>query len=199
MAPRLGRVVRAVVAIALSFGLGCSKSSAPSSAPTDTAPKPDTASGVDPDLPTLKVTTTSFPAGGAIPAKYSCDGGDVSPALTWSGAPTPTKGFIVVADDPDAPGGTFTHWILYDIPASTNTLAEGSTGVGTAGKNGFDVAGYRGPCPPKGKGLHHYSFRVYAVDVGTIGLLDEASRADLDAVLPDHVVAQGALVGTFEH
>ncbi len=149
---------------------------------------------------TITVTTASFPAGGAIPAEFTCDGTDVSPALAWSGAPAAARSIAVVVDDPDAPGGTFTHWIAWNARADTTALAQGAaitTLGGVSGQNDFDKTGYSGPCPPKGQ-LHHYHFRVYALDT-TVTLGPGARRGDLDHALNGHVLAQGELIGTFRH
>src|SRR5512142_2360773 len=113
----------------------------------------------------LDVRTPAFRAGGPIPRRHTCDGEDLSPALSWSGAPESTREFAVVCEDPDAPGGTFVHWVIWGIPKSASALPEGVSagdavpGLGSArqGTNGFRVRGYRGPCPPPG-GAHHYHF-----------------------------------------
>jgi Raf kinase inhibitor-like YbhB/YbcL family protein len=184
-----------VCAIGLFFGAACSKTDAGSTSNVDSTP-----AGVDGAPPAaMTLTSNAFATGASIPVKYSCDGDDVSPPLAWSGAPVATKSFALIVDDPDAPGGTFTHWVLFDMPSATTTLGEGTTGVGVSGNNGFGAAKYGGPCPPKGKGLHHYSFRIHALDVATLGPKEGASRAEVDAALTGHVLAKGDLNGTFEH
>jgi len=99
-------------------------------------------------------------------------------------------------EDPDAPGGTFTHWLLVDVPAGTASLAQASNGVGVAGKNDFGKTGYGGPCPPAGP-AHHYLFHLLALDVASSGLAAGASRGDVDRALAGHVLAKGDLVGTY--
>src|SRR5216683_6772325 len=117
----------------------------------------------------LQLTTSAFPSQGTIPKKFTCDGSDVSPPLAWSGAPPGTRSFALIVDDPDAPVGTWVHWVLYDLPANTKELAEGvpkqeqlSNGA-RQGRNDFRKIGYGGPCPPPGK-PHRYFFKLYALD-----------------------------------
>jgi Raf kinase inhibitor-like YbhB/YbcL family protein len=144
----------------------------------------------------LQVKTNSFLAGAAIPKQYTCDGSDVSPGLSWSGAPAGTRELALICDDPDAPGGTFTHWLMWAIPASQRAIAEGRTPPeARQGQNGFGVSGYRGPCPPRGK-PHRYYFRVFALDT-SVSLSAGASRADLEAAMSGHVLARGEVMGTY--
>src|SRR5512139_2943752 len=109
----------------------------------------------------LALTTSAFANGGLIPAKFTCEGENVSPELRWNEAPANTQSFALIVDDPDAPVGTFTHWVLFDIPADQQRLAEGTTSIGVAGKNDFGQASYGGPCPPRGRGPHRYYFTLY--------------------------------------
>lgn len=148
---------------------------------------------------TLK--TTAFPAGGSIPKKYTCDGSDVSPELKWSDAPAGTQSFALIADDPDAPAGTWTHWVLWNIPAQTTTLSEGlpkaadlSNG-GRQGKNDFKRIGYGGPCPPPGK-PHRYFFKLYALN-NKLDLSPGVSRNELERAMKGHVFAQAELMGRY--
>ena len=104
---------------------------------------------------TIQITSSAFKEGETIPAKYTCDGANVSPPLAWSGVPGGTKSLAVIADDPDAPVGTWVHWVLYDLPAGQNSLVEGVQGAGLQGINDFRKTGYGGPCPPRGK-PHRY-------------------------------------------
>jgi Raf kinase inhibitor-like YbhB/YbcL family protein len=144
----------------------------------------------------LQVKTTSFPAGGAIPTQYTCDGGDVSPGLSWSGAPAGTRELALICDDPDAPGGTFTHWVMWGISASRREIAEGGAPPeARQGRNGFGVSVYRGPCPPRGK-PHRYYFRVFALDA-PMSLSSGASQQDLETAMNGHVLAQGEVMGTY--
>jgi Raf kinase inhibitor-like YbhB/YbcL family protein len=163
-------------------------------------------SGASPSAPpgqstsTLTVTSTSFLADAPIGALYTCDGKDTEPQLAWSSVPDATKAFAIIVDDPDAPSGTFTHLVAFDLDATARSLAEGASATsagGVLGTNDFGKLGYGGPCPPKGP-LHHYRFTVYATD-GKLGLASGATRAELDAALSHHVLAQGTLVGTFSH
>jgi len=167
---------------------------------TDATDATDTASGDASDAAdtsaALVVTSTAFTEGSPIPVMYTCSGAGVSPPLAWSGAPTSTKSFALIMDDPDAPGGTFTHWVLFDIPGTTSSLAEGTTGVGIAGKNSFGASAYGGPCPPSGK-AHRYFFKLFALDLATTGLATGATRSVLETTMSGHVVAQGSLMGTF--
>jgi Raf kinase inhibitor-like YbhB/YbcL family protein len=163
----------------------------PTPAPTPSPPK-----GVTPAK--LDVSSAAFAVGTPIPVQYTCDGAsDRSPPLSWSELPNTAKTIALVVDDPDAPSGTFTHWIAWNIPPDTRTLADGANAPGVSGENDFGRAGYAGPCPPKGK-LHHYHFKIFGLDT-TLALKSGAKRADLDAAMASHVVAQGDLVGTFQH
>jgi Raf kinase inhibitor-like YbhB/YbcL family protein len=159
---------------------------------------PSTAPGVA--LAALTVTSKAFASGGAIPVDHSCDGADRSPPLTWSAPPAGTKTLAVVVDDPDAPGGDFTHWLAYDLPASTVALPENAdmASLGAEeGTNGFGRSGYGGPCPPRHE-MHRYYFRVFALDA-PLALKPGASRDAVDAAMSGHVLAEGALMGTFSH
>ena len=148
----------------------------------------------------LVVSSSAFPAQSPIPAAYTCDGTDQSPELAWTTVPDGTKSIAIVVDDPDAPHGTFTHWIVWNISPGARSLGTGGNGGlsgGISGTNDFDRVGYSGPCPPKGQ-LHHYRFTVYALDAQPT-LRQSDRRADVDKALAGHVVAQGTLVGTFQH
>jgi Raf kinase inhibitor-like YbhB/YbcL family protein len=148
----------------------------------------------------LKLTIPAFADGGAIPMLHTCDGADLSPALEWSGAPGDTRSFALVVDDPDAPAGTWNHWLLWDIPASVTALAQGFKPgqMGTGGTNDFGRQGYGGPCPPKGHGPHRYFFRMYALDAPSLKLKAGARRGDLDGALRGHVLAEGQYMGRYE-
>lgn len=144
---------------------------------------------------TLHVSSSAFSEGKSIPEKYTCDGQNVSPPLTWNGAPANTSSFAVIADDPDAPSGTFTHWVLYNLPADVTELKEASSGGGQEGANDFRRKGYGGPCPPPG-GAHRYFFRVYALDRGSLGSAG-LSKQDVTAAMKGHILAEGQLMGTY--
>jgi Raf kinase inhibitor-like YbhB/YbcL family protein len=151
--------------------------------------------------PVLQVTSTSFPAGGNIPKKFTCDEGDTSPALAWSAAPAGTQSIAVIVTDPDAPLGSFTHWVVYDLPPDKREIPENlpkqaqlSDGS-RQGQNDFDNTGYGGPCPP-GSSPHHYVFTVYALDT-KLNLPAPASKKDVEKALADHILARGETVGLY--
>ncbi len=141
----------------------------------------------------------AFKDGGPIPGRFTCAGADVSPPLAWSGAPETTRSFVLVMDDPDAPGGTFLHWLVYDVPPGLRQLAEDASRRGIAaarqGRNDFGRTGYGGPCPPSG--THHYFFRLKALDVGTVGVKPGATRGEVERRMQGHVVGEATLTGTF--
>lgn len=147
---------------------------------------------------TLK--TTAFPEGDTIPRNHTCDGADLSPALAWSGIPAGTQSLALIVDDPDAPAGTWTHWIAWNIPPKT-ALPEGvpkveSLGDGTLqGRNDFRRIGYGGPCPPPGK-AHRYFFKLYALDA-KLELKPGADRQQLERALKGHVLAEAKLMGKY--
>jgi Raf kinase inhibitor-like YbhB/YbcL family protein len=178
----------------------------------------------DKNILKLQVTSTAFAEGQTIPDKYTGQGDDVSPPLQWTPAPSDTKSLALICEDPDAPVGTFTHWVIYNVPATylaenipqnptpgnprvfgttlktsvsesipkVPTLADGTE----QGKNDFGNIGYNGPSPPPGK-LHHYYFRLYALDT-VLNLDPGASKSDLLAAMQGHVVGQGELMGTYQ-
>ena len=110
----------------------------------------------------MKITSSAFQEGGNIPSKFTCDGSDTSPPLQITGVPSEAKSLVLIADDPDAPSGLFTHWLVWNIPPQTNSIAEGSAPKGVQGTNDFGKSGYKGPCPPPG--THRYSFKIFALD-----------------------------------
>lgn len=147
----------------------------------------------------LNVTTPSFRAGGEIPARFTCKGDDTSPALSWNDPPAGTRSFALVVDDPDAPGGNFVHWVIYDLPASTRSLPGGvaqgpDAAGGRQGTNSFGRTGYNGPCPPPGK-PHRYFFRLWALD-STFNL-QQATAQQLESSIQGHILAQGEIMGRF--
>jgi Raf kinase inhibitor-like YbhB/YbcL family protein len=143
----------------------------------------------------IQITSSAFKEGETIPAKYTCDGANVSPPLVWSGVPDGAKSLAVIADDPDAPVGTWVHWVLYDLPTGQNSLVEGVQGAGLQGINDFRKTGYGGPCPPRGK-PHRYIFKLYALD-SLANLKPGASKADLEKAMQGHILAQGQLMGRY--
>ncbi len=148
-----------------------------------------------PTITSFVLTSNAFVEGAAIPKKFSCDGENVSPELKWNGAPVNTHSFALIMDDPDAPFGTFTHWVAFDLPASQNEIAEGAKNVGRGGQNGGGRAGYAGPCPPTGS--HRYFFTLYALDVDSLGLSDGAPRGDVEKAMVGHLLAKTQLMGRY--
>lgn len=130
--------------------------------------------------------------------EHTCDGKNVPPALAWKNVPSGTKSLALILDDPDAPSGTFTHWLLWDIApdAGTNGPADLSES-GVAGRNDFRNVGYGGPCPPANHGAHRYQFHVYALDQESLGLPVGASRVQLERAMQDHILAEGEIVGRY--
>jgi Raf kinase inhibitor-like YbhB/YbcL family protein len=149
----------------------------------------------------LAVTTTAFSLGGAIPRSYTCDGADTSPNLSWSGTPAGIQSFALIADDPDAPVGTWTHWLMWNIPVQNSELPNGVPKVETLddgtrqGRNDFRRIGYGGPCPPPGK-PHRYFFKLYALDA-MLDLRAGATRDELERTMKGHVLAQAELMGRY--
>jgi len=147
------------------------------------------------------LTSSDFQNGGDIPQKFTCKGADVSPELSWTNPPAGTRSFTLIADDPDAPAGTWTHWVLFDLPAQTITLPEGVAKVdevpdgGRQGRNDFRKIGYGGPCPPPGK-PHRYFFKLYALDKA-LNLKPGASKQEVEQAMQGHVLGQAGLVGRF--
>ena len=142
----------------------------------------------------MKITSSAFQEDGNIPSKFTCDGSDTSPPLQITGVPSEAKSLVLIADDPDAPSGLFTHWLIWNILPQTNSISEGSAPKGVHGTNDFGKPGYKGPCPPPG--THRYSFKIYALD-RELDLRDGAKRSQLDAAMKGHVVAQGVFVGRY--
>jgi Raf kinase inhibitor-like YbhB/YbcL family protein len=149
----------------------------------------------------IKVTSSAFAEGGLIPPKYTCDGDDVSPPLTWESVPDGAKSVALVCDDPDAPMGTFVHWVLYNLPAGVRELSESVPTDATLpsgakqGISGFGRPGYGGPCPPGG--THRYFFKLYALDT-LVELPSGARKADLLGAMKGHILAQGQLMGKYK-
>jgi Raf kinase inhibitor-like YbhB/YbcL family protein len=148
----------------------------------------------------FQLIVSAFPDGGAISRLHTCEGADLSPALEWSGEPKGTRSFALIVDDPDAPGGVWNHWLVWDIPAGIHTLAQGARPAQGArsGSNDFGRPGYRGPCPPKGHGRHHYYFKLFALDAESLGLKEGAKRAAIDAALHGHILAEARHMGHYE-
>jgi Raf kinase inhibitor-like YbhB/YbcL family protein len=148
----------------------------------------------------MELRSPEFSDGGAIPQRFTCDGDNLSPALQWSDVPDEASEIALVCEDPDAPGKTFVHWLLWGIdPRSVTRVGEGEIPSGSRlGRNDFGSNAYGGPCPPPGHGLHHYHFTLYAVR-DSISLSEGASIDDLrSAIAAGNVVAEASLVGTYE-
>jgi Raf kinase inhibitor-like YbhB/YbcL family protein len=152
---------------------------------------------------TLSIYSNVFKDGATLSSAYTCDEDDISPGISWEEVPAGTQSMALIMDDPDAPGRTFVHWVIYNIPASrsglpsgvakNNTLDDGSL----QGKNDFGKIGYGGPCPPSGK-PHRYVFKVYALDT-ELDLKSGATKSQLEAAMKGHILAQGEMVGTYGH
>ena len=144
----------------------------------------------------FRIFSSAFAEGAVIPRLHSCDGADVSPSLEWGDPPTATRSFALLVEDPDAPNGTWTHWILWDIPSSTRTLPQGATRIGTSGRNDFGRSGYGGPCPPPGK-PHRYYFRLFALDQDRLALTANSQRAEFDQAVAGRVLGESACMGIY--
>jgi Raf kinase inhibitor-like YbhB/YbcL family protein len=150
---------------------------------------------------TMKLTTSSF-QDSRIPAKFTCNGAGISPQLAWDAPPAGTASFALIVTDPDAPGRTFVHWVLYGLPAETRALPEGLPALGQLpngarqGRNDFGDLGYGGPCPPPGS-PHHYIFTLYALDA-KLNLPVCATRAQVEAAMQGHILARGELIGMYQ-
>jgi hypothetical protein len=145
----------------------------------------------------ISLTSDAFQNGQPISVQYTCDRADETPILRWSNPPQGTKSFALVIDDPDAPSGTFRHWGVFDIPPSVRSIGGGQH-AGTEVNNDFGKAGYGGPCPPKGHGAHHYHFKLFALDLGSLGLNADAHVSDVEREAEKHAVGRAELVGTYE-
>ena len=154
---------------------------------------------------TLKVTSSAFQQGGAIPARYTCEGQDASPPLAWSGVPGNAKTIAMIVDDPDAPDPAkpqrvYVHWVVYNIPAAATSLVENASKAGmpkgaVQGKNDWGKAVYGGPCPPIGR--HRYFFKFYALDTELSGI-GSVTKPDLENAMKGHIVDSGELMGTYQ-
>jgi Raf kinase inhibitor-like YbhB/YbcL family protein len=152
-------------------------------------------------MQTILISAEDFQAGGNIPDEYTCEGNDISPALSWKGVPAEAKSIALIMDDPDAPGRTFVHWVLFNIPANalklpkgiqrSETLSDGSV----QGITDFGRVGYGGPCPPPGK-PHRYYFKLYALDT-KLSLSPGASKKQVEDAMKGHTLAKGELVGKY--
>jgi Raf kinase inhibitor-like YbhB/YbcL family protein len=142
----------------------------------------------------MKITSSAFQDGANIPSKFTCDGADISPPLQIADIPSQAKSLALIVDDPDAPSGLFTHWMVWNIPSQTGVVGEGSAPKGVQGTNDFGKSGYGGPCPPSG--THRYYFKIFALDQ-ELDLPFGAKRGQVDGALKGHVIAQGELMGRY--
>ncbi|HYX28011.1 MAG TPA: YbhB/YbcL family Raf kinase inhibitor-like protein [Pyrinomonadaceae bacterium] len=148
----------------------------------------------------IKLSSSAFKDSGPIPKQYTCDGVNISPPLEWTGIPKTGKTIAIIADDPDAPAGTWVHWIVYNLPAESIGLIENTPatdeikGGGFQGRNDFKDIGYGGPCPPSG--THRYFFKIYALD-SELPLKAGATKAEVENAMAGHIVGQGQLIGTY--
>jgi Raf kinase inhibitor-like YbhB/YbcL family protein len=150
----------------------------------------------------MQLTSPAFKEGESIPEKHTCDGKDTSPPLVWAGAPAQTKSFVLITDDPDASGGTWNHWVLFDIAAANHELAEDLPksqylpGGARQGLNSFKRLGYGGPCPPAGK-PHRYFFKLYALNL-KLDLKPGVLKQDIERAMAQHIIGEGQLMGTYQ-
>ncbi len=148
----------------------------------------------------MELRSSAIGKGQEISRRFTCDDADISPPLSWSGVPPGTRALALICDDPDAPVGTWVHWVYYDIPATVSQLGEGvapdekPAQGGVQGRNDFGRLGYGGPCPPSGR--HRYYFRLYALDT-SLGLKPGASRQQVESAMAGHVLDEAQLMGTY--
>lgn len=145
---------------------------------------------------TLTLTSPAFEHNGSIPSKYTCDGKDLSPPLTIDGIPRAAKSLSLIVDDPDAPAGTWVHWVLWNIDPAIKTIRENEVPSGAVqGRNDFKKTNYGGPCPPSG--THRYFFKVYALDI-VLTIPPTSTKADLEKAMKGHVLAEGQFIGLYK-
>ncbi len=150
----------------------------------------------------MRLSSPAFPAGGRIPDRHTCEGADLSPPVSWSGAPPGTRSFVLVCEDRDAPAGTWYHWAVFDIPSDQTSLPEGLAKAEKVGRlrqaiNDFRKPGWGGPCPPRGHGTHHYRFLLLALSVATLPLGARPGCREVLAAAEPQVIAGTELVGTY--
>ncbi|MBE7415424.1 MAG: YbhB/YbcL family Raf kinase inhibitor-like protein [Deltaproteobacteria bacterium] len=153
----------------------------------------------------FRIESPDFKEGGHIPRKYTCEGENLSPPLAWKEPPPGTKSYVLVLEDPDAPMGTFVHWVVFDLPPDLTELYRGAGNNGAGLENGmkhgmtdFGQIGYGGPCPPKGHGMHRYSFTLKAIDLASLGLDEGAKRSELERALKGHVLAETRITAVYQ-
>lgn len=148
----------------------------------------------------MELESSAFADSERIPAKYSCEGDGTSPPLSWEEPPEETQSFVILCADPDAPGGTFKHWAIYDVPSETRTLEEGAASDTELheGINDFGETGYGAPCPPPGDEAHRYQFRVWALDVDKLDVGTDPSYDEVERAARNHLLAEGTLTGMYQ-
>lgn len=150
----------------------------------------------------MQLTSNAFRQGERIPDRFTCQGEDISPPLQWSATPDAAGSFVLLCIDPDAPMGTWRHWAVYDIPANVTSLPEdfqvkvGETAI-KLGVSSSHKAGYQGPCPPRGHGVHRYQFRLLALPAKSLSVSSRASCEDIEAEARKHMIAEATLTGTY--
>ena len=162
-----------------------------------TAQFPLTASGKEKTgMEKITITSSAFANNAAVPARYTCDGNDAIPPLTIGNVPTGTRSLALIADDPDAPGGTWVHWVIWNIPSHTRDIPENTAPADAIqGRNSWGRNAYGGPCPPSG--THRYFFKLYALDTD-LKLGASATKADLEHAMQGHILGKGELMGTYK-
>jgi Raf kinase inhibitor-like YbhB/YbcL family protein len=144
------------------------------------------------------LTSPVLVSDGLFPASHTCEGDNTPPPLEWLHPPEETQSFALILDDPDAPSGTFTHWVLFDIPGTAQQLPHNGETPGISGRNDFQQDGYGGPCPPPNHGQHRYYFHLFALDVESLGLSLGVRRREVEYAMQGHVLDQTTLMGRFE-
>lgn len=144
---------------------------------------------------TLRLTSPAFENNSLIPGKYTCDGEDLNPPLLISGVPNEAKSLALIMDDPDAPGGIWDHWVIFNLSSTTDNIKEGEESAGMNGLNSFGKTGYGGPCPPSG--THHYIFRLYALD-SKLSIKEGSTKLEVLKAMEGHIVERAELVGLYE-
>ena len=147
------------------------------------------------EVANMKLTSPAFENNGKIPSEYTCDGSDTSPELNIADVPKSAKSLVLINDDPDAPVGTWDHWIVFNIPPNTARISRGEEPAGIGGKNSWGRTGYGGPCPPSG--VHRYFFKLYALDT-MLNLKEGATKKDIEKAMQGHIIAKTELMGTYK-
>lgn len=152
----------------------------------------------------FRIESPDFKESGPIPQKFGCDGEDLSPRLVWAGAPEETKSFVLTVEDPDAPMGTWIHWVVYDLPSAKSGLEEGIKGNDARlegakqGKTSFGHSHYGGPCPPRGHGTHRYIFTIHALDIPELGVAPGSSKSTVEEAVKGHLLGKASTTGVYQ-